>query len=318
MGGMETIVEWRGRANRLWTGIALFAAIVFAAAIAVGLRIESAGLASLGAAALIKAGVAWAYQTHRDAPRLAMVAEAALMIVALLALGVVFTYATGSIGLPLRDAELAAFDRAIGFDWLAYARAIDASPLAALILKLAYLTLIFQLYAATLVLAARGDCARLEQFLIATGIALFMTGIGFIFFPAVSVYAHLGVDPEGFRHIAPVSIAQHIAPLEGLRSGEHRVFSFAEMAGLVTFPSFHTAGAILAAWAVLRIPVLRVLGVALNVAMLASIPIDGAHYLADVLGGTALAIASIWVAGRIAARRPVRRTAVHPEPVLAA
>ena len=71
-----------------------------------------------------------------------------------------------------------------------------------------------------------------------------------------------------------------------------------EIEGLVTFPSFHTAAGVLFAWALWSTRWLRWPGLIVNVLMIASVPIIGAHYLVDVFGGVVVAIASLYLARR--------------------
>ena len=55
----------------------------------------------------------------------------------------------------------------------------------------------------------------------------------------------------------------------------------------------HTAGALLFAWATLKVPYIRWLGLALNASLIAATPINGAHYFVDLIGGAAVAGASL-------------------------
>jgi membrane-associated phospholipid phosphatase len=81
--------------------------------------------------------------------------------------------------------------------------------------------------------------------------------------------------------------------------------------GLISFPSFHSATAAIYAWATWRTPVVRWIGLALNLLMLIATPIHGSHYLVDVLAGLAVAVAAVagtaWMFGRI---RPARAPAL--------
>lgn len=69
---------------------------------------------------------------------------------------------------------------------------------------------------------------------------------------------------------------------------------------LVTFPSFHTACGVLFAWALWRVRYLWIVGLILNVLMIASTPISGSHYLIDVIAGAGVAYIAIVIAGRVA------------------
>ena len=66
--------------------------------------------------------------------------------------------------------------------------------------------------------------------------------------------------------------------------------------GLICFPSFHTTGGILFMWALWPLRWARWPGIAVNVIMLAAIPIIGSHYLIDMIAGVALALMAISLA----------------------
>jgi membrane-associated phospholipid phosphatase len=85
----------------------------------------------------------------------------------------------------------------------------------------------------------------------------------------------------------------HVHTLEALRSGAMSVVRLDDLEGLITFPSFHTANAILFAWALWSVHYLRLPVLALNVLMVASTPTAGSHYFIDILGGTAVALLAI-------------------------
>ena len=72
-----------------------------------------------------------------------------------------------------------------------------------------------------------------------------------------------------------------------------------DLEGLITFPSFHTAVAILFAWALWRTPVAWVFGVILNGLMILATPLAGSHYVIDLVGGTVVAMVAIGIANRI-------------------
>jgi membrane-associated phospholipid phosphatase len=70
-------------------------------------------------------------------------------------------------------------------------------------------------------------------------------------------------------------------------------------------------------WATWCTPVVRWIGLALNVLMLIATPIRGDHYLVDVLSGLAVAAAAVaataWMFGRIPqGRQPALAAAASP------
>jgi membrane-associated phospholipid phosphatase len=80
-----------------------------------------------------------------------------------------------------------------------------------------------------------------------------------------------------------------------LQKGETRDISKV-WGGLVQFPSFHSAAAVLFIWASRSIRFMGWPGLLINVAMILSTFISGAHYLSDVLAGCAIGLLSIWAA----------------------
>ena len=84
------------------------------------------------------------------------------------------------------------------------------------------------------------------------------------------------------------------AEFEKVRSGNWHILDYSAMQGLVAFPSFHTAFAIIAVYTVRHsLPALFGIGV-VNLLMLISIPTFGGHYLADMIGGAIVAVVSIF------------------------
>jgi membrane-associated phospholipid phosphatase len=67
------------------------------------------------------------------------------------------------------------------------------------------------------------------------------------------------------------------------------------MEGLISFPSFHTANAILFIWALWPLRLLRPVILVVNVLLIASTPLAGAHYLVDLIGGAVVAVGAIWL-----------------------
>jgi hypothetical protein len=84
-----------------------------------------------------------------------------------------------------------------------------------------------------------------------------------------------------------------------VRAGTLRHLDLFGLAGIVTFPSFHAASAVLYAWALWPVRWIRPIAVAANGAMFASTPIDEGHYFSGLAAGVAVALVSIAVARRL-------------------
>ncbi len=146
--------------------------------------------------------------------------------------------------------------------------------------------------------------------------ALFLTGFAAIVlsavFPAVGAYILYQPDQAVRDAISADSGVWHLAHFEALRNGTFTVYDVRKTEGLVTFPSYHTAAALV-------IPIaLRGLGLVTALAwgfaglvILSTIPIGG-HYLIDVIAGAAMTYAILAVMKRVRWRPGV---AAAPSPV---
>jgi hypothetical protein len=102
----------------------------------------------------------------------------------------------------------------------------------------------------------------------------------------------------------------HVAHFEALRPGAMRAIDPAAIEGLVTFPSFHTALAMITAWALLRTRWLAAPAAALNALVVASTVPVGGHYFLDVPAGLAIAAGVIGVLGWCRMGLPLARPLV--------
>jgi len=77
-----------------------------------------------------------------------------------------------------------------------------------------------------------------------------------------------------------------------VREGTLRAVPLGDLRGVISFPSYHTAAAVLAIWAVWPVRFARWPMLILNVLMVASAPVEGAHYLVDIIGGALVGVCS--------------------------
>ncbi len=223
--------------------------------------------------------------------RLANLVEILAIFLGLTLAGLLASYTLSTWTRPYCDAFLAALDARLGFDWLGAYRLTQGSPALQWVGRWSY-----QCIGATpivliagLVLAGREDHAR--RFLMAFWLALVVTMAFYPFFPAVGPLTWLA---GGDMSYAPTSGIQHTAVIAAARARSLGEIDPATMIGMVTFPSFHAAAAVLFAWFGSRLRRLRWPLFAVNAAMLAATPVEGNHYLVDVLAGVLVAAFAIW------------------------
>jgi hypothetical protein len=199
--------------------------------------------------------------------------------------------------LPLADPVLAAADHAIGFDWVAALQLLDRYPVVNSVLTAVYETIVPQILLVVVILALTNQAERLCRFLIAVNLALAVTSVIAVFFPALGPYEFYGVSAADHPHITLVTDTKMTAPILWLRAGEFAPPMPSFTVGLISFPSFHTTTALIYAWAVWRTPILRWIWLALNTTMLIATPLHGSHYLVDVIGGAVVAWIGVAMAG---------------------
>lgn len=213
--------------------------------------------------------------------------EYVLLLALISLLGTVATYPVGYLSGDLSDAFLMRADQAMGFDWVKLYDMVAAHRLVQVIERAFY----YSVFVTPLILSAyfarHRQRSRAHLFIASYWLAVIMTLVVFAFFPAKGP---LAVSWHGSLPYVPNSGLEQAAIIEGLK--QHRIHEVRldALKGIVSLPSFHTTAAVLyiiAAWPIerLRWPVLLV-----NLAMLVSIPVEGTHYLTDMIAGAFVAI----------------------------
>jgi membrane-associated phospholipid phosphatase len=287
----------------IWALVAIGAAIVLAAPLVSRFYLQWRAFAPPALATAGLCAGAWFYRNRRRDPKLASGLNCTAQLIAFAAVAAPLSYLAAAAGaaFPLQDAVFDAMDRAMGFDWKAMLGWLDDSPLMFTTLRLIYGSLLPQMVIVVLCLAFTGRLVRLRIFMLAFIIAALVTIVISAMLPAAGVWLHYGLT-EHDSHVVPV--VRTVWPVfTGLRDGSFRALVALGAEGVITFPSLHAALAMIITAAIWPIRSLRWPIVALNSAMLIATPIDGAHYLTDVLAGIVVAAASFAAAHTIATRR---------------
>ena len=289
-------VQTRLTANSraIWGIIALLAVTVLLAYHAAGLGIDLRGSFRAFFIIPLIAGVACYYRRWRLDRWIATGAESCAQIASILLLGMMLTYPLATLAFRYQDGALHAMDVWLGLDWQAYLDVFNASPALGILSKAVYCSMQLQYPLVILALTASSRFLRLQQYIFTVLIALAVTLVIFTFVPAVGAYAYLRVPDEHYANLAPIVTFEQMQHLEAMRNGSWSVIR--DMEGLISFPSFHTISAILFSWALFPERKLRWWVMALNAALIASTPVQGAHYFIDILGGALVAAFAILAA----------------------
>jgi len=187
------------------------------------------------------------------------------------------------------DPALERADQLLRFDWVSWYDFVAAHPLLQAAETLAYRSIFVTPVILLGYFALSGRRAEARLFIASFWLAALMTLVLFMLAPAQGPLAYLWHGPIPYMPDSALYQAQ-IIPL--LRTHALHSIAVTSLHGLVCAPSFHTVSAILyciAAWPVrrLRWPILII-----NAAMLLATPVEGTHYLTDMIVGTLVALAA--------------------------
>lgn len=244
-------------------------------------------------------GALWAaasfYRRVRPRENFAVMCVALAQVILFTALGIVLSYLLARGGGELWDARLARWDSAIGFDWLAFVNWVDRSALAVAWLKMAYASLIPQVIALVLALGFTNRLAELRTVMLAAIAAGAVTVILSSLFPAVGNYVHLGLSANDFSHVDPFAGDVHMRDFNALRDGSAELLVLGKMEGIITFPSYHAGLSVVTLWGFWASGVawVRWPAILLAASTIVATPVDGGHYLVDILAGGAIAVAAL-------------------------
>lgn len=263
-----------------------------------------AGLALLAALSL------WGQLTDR--PRLAWIGIAFLQMTLFTLLGIVLSYALAAQSGALWDPRFAAWDRALGLDWPALRAGLDEWPVLVWVLSLSYYSLVPQMIVA---IVGLGACERQDTLRLIVCAAL-LAGFATILLSGLTPATGNLFEAGDYDHLWPAVTAMTSEEVLRLRDGSLRALDLGQLMGIVTFPSYHAALALIFIRAFRDVPRLRMIGAIWAMLTIVATPINGGHYLVDVLAGLALGWASLPVAAWLIRPGPARHPA-HAVPAKA-
>ncbi len=205
-------------------------------------------------------------------------------------------YAAGTRPIVDLTAEATRLDAALGFHWFDYVRTVSSIPGLDGVFAACYRNWLGEFAVAMAVLAYCRQYRNIGEFTVAYLLTAGATILCFAFVDVVAVNSVAAFTTPGWRH-PTAGGPNYLNTLRGLRSGVDRTIDFDHLQSLVTFPSLHSASAMLLAAATRDLRVWRYPFLAFNVLVVASTPSEGGHYLTDLFAATAVACGSLAAAG---------------------
>jgi membrane-associated phospholipid phosphatase len=221
--------------------------------------------------------------------------------------GVVFLfvlYPLLALSGPYTDDLLSGMDAMLGFDWARFSQWLTRHQALLRSIRYAYASFEWQPLFIVPLLAIYRLEVRMWTFALACSAALAVTSVIFAFFPAEGAFRHSGLSGSTFLGLSGktswyFATVVHLVKDQGVRWLDQHL-----VAGIVSFPSYHTAVALINAWATWPMRRMRWPFLLVNVAMVLAAIGFGAHYLVDIIAGAMVGGLAIWVARAVLLRRP--------------
>ncbi len=217
--------------------------------------------------------------------------------------GAIACYPVAAVSHGFVDGALDRADTALGFDWVTWYNVVATHP----VLQTAGRAVYESIYVSPAIILAHfsltGRRDRAYIFFATFWLAAVITLILYWFMPAVGPLSYRLHGPLPYM---PLSELWQPQLIPALRERTVHVVDVGQLRGLVSAPSFHAAAGVLFMCAAWRLGRLRWPLIVVNSLMLLSTPVEGTHYLTDLVLGAGVAAFSVWVIARIVARRTMR------------
>jgi hypothetical protein len=288
--------------NRLLLAFGLGSVLLDAALLAFGdFALDARGYALVAMLVLPLAGGAIYYDRIRAEPNLSATLSVAVFLIVFPAAASLFSYLALTITGPQIDNLLAAADLALGFHWTAVMTLASEHPGITRLLSAAYLSVLPQTLLLLFLLGLRGKLEALYGLALALCFGAIITLTIWTAFPAFGAFAVFDLPATVETRLGLSVNADYARVLGRMLEQGPGLITPVEIRGLVGFPSYHTLQALVLFWYVRREPWLRWPSLALNLLVLAAIPVHGGHHLVDMFAGIAVTVAAIWLSGRAVA-----------------
>jgi hypothetical protein len=303
MADSDVRVAWR-LFNLNWIPIAAMGSTLLLAVSVSNFSLEPLAFGTTVAVAVVFGLIAYVYAFAKGEaadPKLIFSLGSISQLVLLTAIVGPLSYVANAANWPLQDQAFLIIDRAMGMDPEPIARFVDAHPTIGHWLSVGYGFIKWPLLAIPIIFTMTLRLVRLQLFIAALCFALIVTIAISCLAPAIGTFYGMHLSPEGFPSLNTAMYAAQLRDIVALRNGTLRHLELFQLAGIVSFPSFHAASAVLYMWALWPVRGFASLSIAMNTLMILATPIVGAHYMIDVIGGILLAAGSIVLAKRYGA-----------------
>jgi len=269
--------------------------------------IDAGAYAWLAILSLVLGMASLFYDRVRLSPHVAAVFFGTAFLISFSASFSVLNYLLLTVAQSRIDAFLAHVDVMLGVDWPAMMRAVAGHPLSNQILHVTYDSVLPQLALVVLCLGWTERTSQIHEFCLALAISAMICIAFWTVFPSFGAFAVYDLPSALTSRLGPELSTQYAHELESLLSKGPGHISPHELRGLIGFPSYHAAMAMLVVWYVWPLRYLRWPLLAWNLVVLVATPVHGGHHVIDVPAGVGVAALSValtaWIARKAARQR---------------
>jgi hypothetical protein len=270
-------------------------------------QLDSMAYLRLGLLALALTGAGHFYQIRRNEPSIAAMLMGASFLCAFSAAASMLNYFLLTLHGPRIDAELAAADRALGFDWVGVMTIMAGHPRLNTLLALSYNMVLPEIALFVVLLGWNGKAQKIYRFCLAIALGALACIFVWALMPSFGAMSIYRLPPAVARAVAAsVDDTYGSALVAMLRNGPGFI-SPSDIRGLIGFPSYHAVLALIAICYARSLPHLFWPLLALNILVLVATPVQGGHHLMDVLASFPIAALVVFLSSfPVKAKEPAK------------
>jgi membrane-associated phospholipid phosphatase len=204
----------------------------------------------------------------------------------------------------------------MGFSWPAVMTFASDHRVITAALGFAYLSVMPQIVLLILVLGWQQRLADLYGLCLALSLGALVAVAVWTLFPSFGAFSVFDLPQSVSAKLGLALDGDYGRDLVAMLKNGPGFITPKELRGIIGFPSYHTVQALVLIWYARNVSWLRWAALALNILVLIGTPIHGGHHLIDLVGGAAVAWASIALADRIVAAANRRAQTAPPLSVL--
>jgi hypothetical protein len=232
------------------------------------------------------------YRRFRDSERIALTAHAVALFVAFTVFGALLNVVLLPRPSAPIDGVLVRVDAWFGYSWPALCAWFAQYPWLSEIVRGVYRLTLVQMLFVFMFLGLSLDRRRLHAACLAAIFAALITVFTWAVFPAAGPGGYWTLAPEIDRIVRPLGNSALGAEINRLLAEGVKDVATLNTTGLIGFPSFHTAMALISLIAIWPYRAARVAYVLMNTLLLPGILVHGGHHLMDMVAGTVVTLLS--------------------------